>query len=289
MAKIWMVGNCVLDLWQETEGFLEPDTEIRAQKLELRRGGNAANSLQVLARLGHQCTLIATLADDLLGQWLQQALTAQGIDSRYCPVIPDSHAPLSTLFSQSGSAHRSIVHYRDLPELSQHQLQALPAIDADWLHLEGRNIDVLKHYLPLWRAQGTFPISLELEKNRDGLEALLATVDVAIISNDWMQSQKSAPEYLGQLQQRYPHTCLVWTRGAQGLSVAMAGEITHLPAKKVPVCDSNAAGDTFIAGLIHARLQQKNWHQSLQDAMALAERKLQYPGLDSFPIHESVS
>lgn len=288
MAHICMIGNCVLDLIQTTPSFPHPNAEIRAQKLDIRRGGNAANSLQILARLGHQCQLLATLADDLLGRWLQQQLQQQGIEIDQCPLLADCHAPLSTILLQAQSPERCIVHYRDLPELSPQQIRDAKLGTPDWLHLEGRNVEVLSALLPEIRHKHLGPISLELEKNRTGLALLLAWIDVAVIANDWVESQAGGAAALESLQQQYPHCQLIWTRGAQGLSALIDGEWLHIEAQKVDVVDSNGAGDSFLAGLIHARLKGLNWRQSLQEASALAACKIQYPGLDRFPVENFV-
>lgn len=79
------------------------------------------------------------------------------------------------LNQQTGS--RTIIHHRHLPELAQEALNNLPLAQYDWFHFEGRNVEVLPHLIKQVRQhQLKARISLELEKNRAGLEVLIGLV-----------------------------------------------------------------------------------------------------------------
>jgi len=86
MARILAVGIAVLDLVHEVAHFPAEDEEMRAIGRRNVLGGNAANTLQVLAQFGHACELAATLAADAEGVRLRGLLEAAGVCTRHVHV-----------------------------------------------------------------------------------------------------------------------------------------------------------------------------------------------------------
>lgn len=63
-----VVGNAVLDPIFNVDHYPAEDEGMRASSRRLSVGGNAANTAQVLADLGHRVILLATLAPDAPGR-----------------------------------------------------------------------------------------------------------------------------------------------------------------------------------------------------------------------------
>ncbi len=250
--RIRLIGNALVDQVMRLPRWPRPDEELRATGFERRSGGNTANTARALAEAGCAAEVVCALADDADGEWLRQTLRRTGVDLALAPVLASGRTPLSSVWLVESRATRNIVHFRDLPELSGEYLAGLDHEGVDWLHLEGRNVEGLAAMLPA-RGIAREHCSLELEKPRHGLEALLDAVGVAIVSADYLRrSGETVTAAMARLQRQFPHLRLVCTQGAEGVWLAEAGATPLLqpPPEVLMQGDSLGAGDRFIAGLI---------------------------------------
>jgi len=275
-AGFRLIGNALVDRVMILERYPREDEEVRARGFERRSGGNACNSARWLARQGHRVELVAALAGDPEGRWLEDRLRSEGVDLSHCQRHAQGVTPVSSVWLAEQGASRTIVHYRDLPELTLSHLLSLPADGLDWLHLEGRNCETLA----CWLMESKAPrerLSLELEKPRAGLESLLDRVSLGILSRAYVQEiGEDARQCLLRLQQRRPWLQLVCTMGAEGLWLLDAGGAPkRLPAPQViGKGDSLGAGDVFIAALIAARSRGAGLEQAADEAQRAAARHL---------------
>lgn len=282
MARILLVGTATLDLVFGLSHHPDADEEMRAQSLRTCRGGNAANTAVVLSRLGHAPEFLGVLADAPETAVIERDFAAHGVAFQHCPRLAGL-PPTSSIYLSG--AERSIVHYRDLPELDADALRALDLGRYDWLHFEGRNVQALADMLAYARTH--FPglgVSLEVEKARDGIEALLGEADLLLCSRGFARHQgfDDPQGFLRSLAERYPGVLLVvaWGEaGAYGLGPRQA--MHHAPAMQLPVIrDTLGAGDTFNAGMIDACIRRLPLGDALQQACALAGRKCTLAGFD---------
>ncbi|UPH46661.1 PfkB family carbohydrate kinase [Methylophaga pinxianii] len=282
MAVILATGIATLDIINEVACYPAEDNEVRALSQRISRGGNASNTLCVLSQLGHQGFLMATLIDEADGQVIEADLHRQQIDTRFCPRLSEGKMPTSyvTLNRQNGS--RTIVHYRDCPEVDLATFQQIDLSSFDWLHFEGRNVPELEKILQHCRQNNqNVPISLEIEKPREGIEHLFEFADWLLFSKHYAQAKgfSSAEEMLTILPANYQAT-LTW--GAEGAYGWHNGEIIYSAAPQLDrVVDSLGAGDTFNAGMIHRLVANRSLNESLQFASQLAARKCQQYGFEN--------
>lgn len=255
--------------------------EIRALKKRRVLGGNACNSAQILAQLGDKVSLISSLADDHLSHWIDDELDRIGIEHHLCPRSNDYVTPLSTILLKRDNGSRTIVHYRDLPELQTEDLQRIALNNFSWIHVEGRNIEVLGQVLPHWADTG-ISLSLEIEKPRQGIEQLSVHAHNIIISSHYLDEHSiDADSCLKKFRQLNPRANLVATLGEKG-AVAMdkSGKIITIGAHPVTrVADTIGAGDCFIAGIIHASMRQQSFESALNFASQLVANKIQRHGM----------
>jgi len=283
LPRFLIVGNCILDQIWKIDQFPQEDAEFRAQARLQQLGGNASNTASILTRLGHQVELMTQLADDADASWLRQQLEGKGIQVSQCQPVKGSITPLSSIWLNSKNGSRTICHYRDLPELSLKQLKLIQADAYQWIHFEGRNIPVLLEYLPELQNRYEVPISLEIEKPREHIEALLPYVNVVIISNDYLKHRQiKAVDRMDEFTKINPQLKIVMTQGSNGLIArSAAGEMINMQAVGVDkVIDSIGAGDSFIAGLISRMSQQVEFDQALTFANKLAASKVQHLGMN---------
>lgn len=279
--NVLIVGNCVVDQIMVLPHYPHQDEELLAEEKTMAIGGNACNSSRILAELGHQVSLVSSLARDSEAQWLLEQLSDAGINTEYCRQHPAYATPVSSIWLNQQNGSRTIVHYRNLPELALQDLQKIRAGQYQWIHFEGRNIETLRHYLPALM-DSAIPVSLEIEKNREQIEQLLPYVNTVIVSSQYLSNRKLSAKDCLQALKRY-NRCLniVCTLGSSGL-IAMDenNELYEIEAEPIEhVIDTIGAGDCFIAGLIDHLMEKKSFPSALRFANRLAARKIQYRGM----------
>jgi len=170
------------------------------------------------------------------------------------------------------------VHYRDLPELSATAIEAVDLNSYDWVHFEGRNIPETQAMMQyVRRHRPDLPISLELEKPREGIAALFGQADLLICSNGFAQHSGSGEphDFLCRMRQRAPQARIVLASGQQGAyGLDSDGAIYHAAAvPPASMVDTLGAGDTFNAVIIHAALAKSGMQTMLDKACGLAGAK----------------
>ncbi|TVQ70383.1 MAG: carbohydrate kinase, partial [Chromatiaceae bacterium] len=265
------------------------DEEMRALEQRACPGGNAANTLHVLKQLGHHCDLATVLAEEPDGDRLKNLLAQRGIGTDTCQ-RRSGRTPTSYITLNATNGSRTIIHHRDLPELQASHVASLPLDRYDWIHLQARDTHTTSRILQTLRSrQPTHrPISLEVEKDRDGIDILFGQPDVIIFSRPFVLGRGfDEPEaFLRGIHKRVPGAILICTWGEEG-SWAWASRdgLYHAPACPPPeVIDTLGAGDTFNAGLIHTLANGGTVPQALASATRLAGHKVGRRGLDGLDI-----
>jgi ketohexokinase len=282
--RILAVGVATLDIVNRVEAYPQEDQEIRAISQSRRQGGNACNSLRVLSRLGHSCSWAGVLADDEASRFIRAQLDTAQIDIRWAKVESDGMTPTSYITISETSGSRTIVHHRQLSEYGLEQFATIDLLGYDWVHFEGRNPQAtLKMLQILRRRQSDLQVSIELEKNRPGLELCLPFADVVMISRAYSMAKGMADP--GQLfdairQKAGQALCfLAWGEHGGWLQQKDGGVYFEAARKQTNVVDTLGAGDVFNAGLIHGLQEWGDPQQALSFAVRIAGEKCGREGL----------
>ncbi|OAA45125.1 Carbohydrate/purine kinase [Beauveria brongniartii RCEF 3172] len=286
---IVMVGACYLDTILTQVPFPPYDTKLRASNLEIRRGGNCANSLEVLQQLivrpadaankavpdddpsrpdeavknQNRLYLLACLPKQdspATRQVMQSFGNGTPISFKHCLYRADAaEAASSYIIRSSKTGSRTLVNYNALEEMTVAEFEAIARdFEADgqsWWHFEGRIPETtLECIRILRRILPGSKISVEVEKpGRQGLRALAAEADVVFYSKVWAED-----------------------RGYDSAMACLAAE----PAGQASV----GAGDTFIAGMLYGLTtggrEDKPWdaRRCVRFAVDLATLKVQREG-----------
>jgi len=283
MAKILAIGNAVLDSVVHVVNYPAENTESRCIGFEERLGGNVVNSLSVLAQCQHDVTWCGTLAQDTAGQLLTKLMNAAQIDTIHAQLVKKGTTPLSTILLAQDTGSRTISHFRDLPELDFEHFAQLNIEEYDWLHFEGRNVEALTGMLNIANCFLTHqPISLEVEKDRDGIDSLIDKAHVLMFSQSFAlgRGYTEAEPFLRAMQAVAPNSKLFCGWGNAGAFAMEQGSFYHVAANHdCMVVDTLGAGDTFNAGIIDALIRGHSTAEALELAVRLAEKKISQHGI----------
>jgi ketohexokinase len=285
MAHILGVGIATLDIVNIVDGYPEEDAEVRAVDQRVARGGNCSNSLVVLSQLGHRCAWSGVLADEPDGRRVLDDLARHAIDVSHCRVEPAGKVPTSYVALNQRTGSRTIIHYRDLPELGFEDFVKIDLTSFHWLHFEGRDVEETARMLQWARAEWPeLPCSVEVEKPRPGIEGLFGYADLLLFSRAYAQDRGfSDPRaFLREVRLEAPHPRLACAWGAEGAyGIDKGGTEVSAPAFPPPtVVDTLGAGDAFNAGVIDGLLRGLPLATALTEANRLAGKKCGQHGFD---------
>ena len=285
MPSILIVGNAVLDIVLGIDHYPQEDEEMRAASRRLSLGGNAANTARVLAGLGHEVALLASLAPDADAAELRRLLEEAGVDTRHLVSAAGGHTPVSYILLHEAHGSRTIVHHRDLAELAFGNFRALPLERFAWIHFEGRNVAEVRRMMAQLRESGfAGRVSVEIEKDRPQIDDLMAHADLVLFSRALAETRRfpDAPALLAAAHGLAPGAAMTCTWGDQGAwALDTQGALHHCPAfVPTKVVDTVGAGDVFNAGMIDALLGGAALEQALPAATRLAGTKVGQAGFD---------
>ena len=283
--RILAVGVATIDIINLVDRYPTEDSETRAIERRICRGGNATNSLVVLSQLGHCCSCCSVVADAPDSLYIFDDLARFGVDSRYLLRHPDASNPTSYVTLSRHSGSRSIVHYRRLREYTDQDFSHVDLAHFDWVHFEGRNPAQLKRMLQRLASRPQIGCSLEVEKPRQGIEALFSMPAVLMFSSAYARYRgyDDGASFLSQIRGSLgpgaTATCAWGEYGAWGMD--RQGKITHAPAEPpTRLVDTLGAGDVFNAAVIHAMSRGAHMSEVLRGACRLAGKKCGLQGFD---------
>lgn len=288
MSHILLTGIVVLDIINHLDSYPKEDSEVRAIKQQSRRGGNASNTATILSQLNHNCILAASLSNDSSGQFLRKDIEDNGIQLAISSASHEYTSPTSYITLNRANGSRSIIHYRNLPELTFDQFDKINLEAVNWYHFEGRNVNETRQMMQKSHHFNK-TISLEIEKDRDGIDALIPLANIIYFSRPFAQSRNllEARDCLKYFNSLYPDKVLVCTWGTEG-AYAMHNNVEFFsPAFHIEKSiDTIGAGDTFNAGFIHAQINKFSIQDSLVYACKLAGLKCAKSGLSNLEIFD---
>ncbi len=290
MFNVLAVGIATVDIINTVAQYPAEDDEVRAINQSMLRGGNASNTLVVLSQLGHRCSWAGTIADDTHANIIQMDLSSYHVDMRHAVRIERSVSPLSCITLSNNSGKRSIIHYRDLPELSFEDFLRIDLSAYDWLHFEGRNVEQTLLMLQAVRqSKQAIPVSIEIEKHRGDIQRLYPFANCLFYSRVFVEQSgfDDAPTFLTAMHKQYPDIELYCAWGDQGAyAIDRQANIFYTPAKSdIHVVDTNGAGDVFNAAIIDAKLKNYTLEDALTHACELAGNKCSQYGFSGLGNH----
>lgn len=154
----------------------QPDDKIRSTSLSVMGGGNCANTLTALRRLGMPCSLLAKLGTDSNGGLIRSQLEAEGVDTSMCVCKEGLSSPFTYIIVDEETNSRTCVHTPIEEELlvAEVPLDALDGVSC--VHCDSRSTLAAIAVAHAANKRG-IPVALDFEKDRPHGRELLPLAD----------------------------------------------------------------------------------------------------------------
>ena len=258
MARIVVVGSVAQDEVLELAQPLREGRHLETRRREVRLGGGAANTGLPLRYAGHDVALVSAVGTDEAGEWLLDALRAEGIDTGSVLRVSGESTRSVVLLDPEGE--RTIVNVNRCRESGPPV--RLRDLGADVFYARSREPElagllaeaatralVVAHVPPI--TPGARPAHILVASESD--------LPAEFLACPWASGRSVAGEIL---------EWVVLTRGARGAEAVSAKERLAAPAPELGVVDTTGAGDAFAAGLVHTLVGGEAMASALETAVA---------------------
>ena len=256
-AKVWVLGDAVVDLLPESDGRLLPCP-----------GGAPANVAVGIARLGGTSGFIGRVGDDPFGALMQRTLLTEGVDITYLKQ-DEWHRTSTVLVDLNDQGERSFTFMvRPSADLFLETTDLPCWRHGEWLHLcsialsaEPSRTSAFTAMTAIRHAGGfvSFDPNIREDLWQDEhllllcLRQALQLADVVKLSEEeWrlISGKTQNDRDICALAKEYEIAMLLVTKGAEGVVVCYRGQVHHFAGMSVNCVDSTGAGDAFVAGLL---------------------------------------
>jgi ribokinase len=286
MMDLVVMGSLNMDLVVKADRAPEGGETLPGKEFHMIAGGKGANQAAAASRLGGKTGLVGRVGKDGFGTQLKANLAAMGVDTTR--VIDDEEAPTgialiivdergeNRILIVAGSNGR--VSPADINDAADRIRQAKLLIMQFEVPLETVSyaLDLASQYL--------VPVLLNpapaYKVGRDVLSKVTYLVlnesEAHLLTGLGVSDPSSAFQAAQNLRLQGARIVIL-TLGAQGAVVVSDKILQHIPAYKVKVVDTTAAGDAFIGGLAVSLVESADLIQAVRfgcAAGALAATRL---------------
>jgi ribokinase len=296
MPDIIVIGSMNADLVVRAWRFPQPGETISGEDLQIIPGGKGANQAVAAARQGTSVAMIGRVGDDSFGPALIRNLEQNNvnvshvqIDARSATgtaiIVVDANGQNSIVLSPGGNGKVSPADLGDI-SFSDHKLLLLQleipieAVLSAARRAKESGLRVLLNPAP------ARPLPEELISLPDFL--LPNESELSLLTGQPVHDRTSAERAAKMLLERGAQNLIV-TLGANGALIVNREMTKHVPAFKVDVIDTTAAGDAFIGGFSSALLQNKPLEEAVRYGCACgALAATKFGAQPSLPTREEV-
>lgn len=256
MNKIVVVGSLNMDLTISTNKLPRIGETVIGTGFDIVPGGKGANQAVAAARLGAQVQMIGCVGSDSFGDKLVNVLNTEGVNTDHI-YRSDGNTGVAIITVYKGD--NSIIldsgaNYRLSPQHIIQSEKLIAGADVMVVQLEIPTKTVLCA-LQTAHKHGVFTILNPAPAKHLGAD-LLEMVDVILpnesetefLTDITLNKESDILLALRALKQKGVQQCVI-TLGSKGTAFEKNGNLVIIPSFNVPVVDTTAAGDSFVAAL----------------------------------------
>lgn len=258
MADMVVVGSSNTDMVIRTGRFPAPGETVFGNRFFMARGGKGANQAVAAARLGAKVTFVAKVGDDVFGREAVSGLRAEGIDTDFISVDPDSASGIAmVLVDEKGENCITVASGANGALCPADVDQAVTQIQTAKVLLMQLETPVptVEYAAAVGRRAG-MTVILNPAPAQKLPDSLLAAVDIItpneteaeILSGVRITDPGGAEQAARILRAKGVGTVII-TLGSRGAYIQSGTVSKTVPAEKVTPVDTTAAGDTFNGAL----------------------------------------
>ncbi|MDE6399029.1 MAG: ribokinase [Clostridiales bacterium] len=253
---IYVVGSLNMDISAQLKRFPKEGETIAAESVLVSPGGKGANQAAAIGKLGGQCAMVGKVGNDAYGENLRAHLAAYHVDVRGVTVA-DGKSGTAMIWVHGGN-NRIVIDAGANGLLScadvDKGLENAKAGDILILQLEVP-LAVAKHALKTGARKGMLtvlnpapavPLSSAIYENAELLTP--NETETQILTGILPDCEVNIALAVKKLRGMGARNVII-TLGSAGSAVAIGQEITLVPAHKVNIIDTTAAGDTYMGAL----------------------------------------
>lgn len=253
--RITVVGSVNMDLVFRTPRMPAVGETLLGHEFRQIPGGKGANQAVAAARQGADVSFIGAVGDDGFGDFSQQCLAKEGININHLARVAGVATGVAGILVEDNGSNSIVLAAGANATLNVNQIEAATsAIGAAQLLLCQLEtpIATVTSAIAIAHAQGV-KVVLNPAPAQQLAPALLKQVDYLIVneteasqlSGISVTSQANAQQASERLLDLGVGTVLL-TMGGDGALITQTGSSEFIPAIKVDVVDTTAAGDTFV-------------------------------------------
>ncbi|AXH37069.1 carbohydrate kinase [Humibacter sp. BT305] len=223
-------------------------------------GGSPANIAYGLARLGHEVSLLTSLADDDFGRALAEHLEGAGVEVLDASWGAERTSTATATIGGDGAARYDFDVSWSIPDGAVVPPASILHSGSIAAFLEP-GASAVETLFAAERARSLLSLDPNIRPALVGdhadararFERLAGLADVVKLSDedaDWLYPGLSVEDAAHRIRDLGP-LCVAVTRGAEGALLVSASALVSVPGRKVEVADTIGAGDSFMSALLH--------------------------------------
>lgn len=299
MGKILVIGSLNIDMVMKVDHMPTAGETILCDGMKLVAGGKGANQACAAGRLGTDVTMLGAIGNDSHGEMQRDSLQRSGVDVSGL-ITKESVSTGTAFITVNKEGNNSIVvvqgaNAQFTPEDIEVHRDLLEECEIVILQLE-IPMDTVLYAVKLARTLGKTVILDPAPVPEHFPEELYQYVDIIKPNESELSRLTGIADAQNHLEEAVQ---IVKDHGVKNVLVTLGGDgvyldtenesPVHIPAKKVKVVDTTAAGDSFTAALAAMLLEGKTLKEAAEFANQVSAIVVTREGAqDSIPTLQEV-
>ena len=299
MSKILVIGSLNIDMVMRVDHMPAAGETILCDGMKLVAGGKGANQACAAGRLGTDVTMLGAIGNDSHGEMQRDSLQRSGVDVSGL-ITKESVSTGTAFITVNKEGNNSIVvvqgaNAQFTPEDIEAHRDLLEECEIVILQLE-IPMDTVLYAVKMARTLGKTVILDPAPVPEHFPEELYQYVDIIKPNESELSRLTGIADAQNHLEEAVQ---IVKDHGVKNVLVTLGGDgvyldtenepPVHIPAKKVEVVDTTAAGDSFTAALAAMLLEGKTLKEAAEFANQVSAIVVTREGAqDSIPTLQEV-